>query len=316
MKINFQTIQMRKIFFLLLFTISFVLFIQVNAQCNNELPKRPSVGWGPGGRPATECERLFYRKNYSLILRCFNSMGNYFETNYTNTAMPDSTIGMSDILDANKQYNIALTVQSGTEKNFFQDIKDLNWKYSIKTNYEVYTKAYNELINFFGEKGVDAYYKELLAKVGYDKMGKDSLLCKAAMLQNELANKFSFTTSMQGINIIEDKFENTHASFELLNIKNCAYAIRVIKNKIITDTQDTEQADINNHIDELHVYIGKWKVPKISIGKGFVVQNNFNLSQSKLSVQNLLIVIKCAPELQDEVLKQIDIEQLQRLIQQ
>ena len=119
---------------------------------------------------------------------------------------------------------------------------------------------------------------------------------------------------MQGINVSEDKFEYSHARVELLTIKNGAYAIRVIKNKTITDAGDAEQGNQNNHIDELHIYIGKWKTPQITTGKGFVVQNNFYLSQSKLSVQNILIVIKCTPELQDEVLKQIDIERLQQLI--
>jgi hypothetical protein len=226
-------------------------------------------------------------------------------------------MGMKDFYNPYNQDNIALTIQPGTEKNFFQDIKDLSWGYGIKADNEEYQKAYNELNNFFGSNGQYSaieYDKTLLEKVGFDKMGKDPKICKAQELANALANKFGFIASMKGINVSEDKFEYSHASFELLNIKNCAYAIRVIKNKTITDAGDAEQADMNNHIDELHLYIGKWKAPQINTGKGFIVQNNFNLSQSKLSVQNLLIVIKCTPELQDEVLKQIYLGNLQQLI--
>lgn len=307
---------MKKIAFLIWCFISLVLVLQINAQCSNQLPTKP---WGDN-RPATECELLFYRNNYPIIIKAFNKMEVYFANNYTADILnPNPKMGMEDwdaSTLADKKYIHNFNVGIGSEKNFFQDLQNLNWTYSIKADDDAYSKAYNELANIWGEKGMDAYVRELLAKVGFDNMGKDSLMCKAAMLNNELVNKFIITTNMQGINITEDKFEYTHANFELLNTQNCAYAIRVIKNKVITNAGDAEQADKNNHIDELHLYIGKWKAPQITISKGFVVQNNFNLSQSKLSVQNILVVIKCAPELQDEVLKHIDFEQLNKLILQ
>ena len=309
---------MKKIFPLLLFSITYFSLLKVNAQCSNTLPAKP---WGDD-RPATECELLFYRTNYPLIIKSFQKMETYIANNYIPGGYnPDPNKGMIDF-DANSVVDVKyihnFNVGIGSEKTFFHDLQDLNWSFSKKTDDEAYAKAYNEVNNFFGSNGQYSaieYDKALLEKVGFDKMGKDEKKCKALMLSNELTNKFSFTASMQGINISEDKFENTHASFELLNIKSCAYAIRVIKNKTITDAGDAEQADMNNHIDELHLYIGKWKAPQISKVNGFVVQNNFNLSQPKLSVQNLLIIIKCCPELQEEVLKQIDLNSLQNLIQ-
>jgi hypothetical protein len=297
-------------------TLAFLVLVvsNVNAQCSNQLPPKP---WGDD-RPATECELLFYRSTYPQIINAFKRVENYFSTNYiASNNNPDHLMSMEDLplsQVSNSVYMHNLNVGINSEKKFFQDIQKLNWSYTVKSNDNAYTKAYDELANLFGEKGVDAYYKELLLKVGYDNMGKDPKICRAKELENALDNSFGFIASMKGINVPEDKFANSHASFELLNIKNCAYAIRVIKNKTITDAGDAEQADRNNHIDELHLYIGKWKAPQIIKDKGFTVQNNFNLSQSKLSVQNILIVIKCTPELQEEVMKQIDIVKLSQLI--
>jgi hypothetical protein len=282
------------------------------------LPAKP---WGDD-RPATECELLFYRKNYPIILKSFHKMEIYFANDYMpGVYNPDPNLGMVDfdtsILNDEK-YIHNFNVGIGSEKTFFHDLQNLNWTFSKKEEDEAYSKAFKEVNNFFGDNGQYSameYDKALLEKVGFDRMGKDEKKCKAIELGNELTNRFSFTTTMQSINIVEDKFEYAKASFELLDLKNCAYAIRVIKNKIINDTGDAEQADLNNHIDELHIYIGKWKTPQITNGNGFIVQNNFNLSQSKLSVQNMLIVIKCAPELQNEVLNQIDLNSLQNLIE-
>lgn len=303
---------MKKTLFITWCFISFVSISQLNAQCSNKLPKRPPQGYGDN-RPATECELLFYRKNYPIIIKSFNKMEAYSPGNFN----PQPNMGMEDWDTSSVTNGIYIhnfNVGLGSEKKFFQDFQNLNWTYNIKEDDEEYLKASNELANIWGNNGADSYYKELLEKVGVENMWKDSLVCKSLMLENELENRFSINISMK-INISEDNFEYTHANFDLLSIQNCAYAIRVIKNKVITNTGDTEQADKNNHIDELHLYIGKWKAPQITKGKGFDVQNNFNFSQSKLSFQNVLVVIKCAPELQDEVMKLIDFNSLYNLIQ-
>jgi hypothetical protein len=313
---------MKKTFAFLLFLVPLIPQLHLNAQCSNQLPKRPPQGWGPGGRPATACEMLFYRNTYPQIINAFKKVETYFPTDQPSPYNPDPNLGMKDF-EPNQTDPIFIhnvSVDEGSEKIFFQGmIKNLNWNYSVNHENEAFQKAYYELNNFFGNNGQYSaieYSKALLEKIVFDKMGKDPKICKAKELEHELTNKFSFTASMQGINVSEDKLESSQASFELLNLKNCAYAIRVIKNKTITDAGDAEQSEINNHIDELHLYIGKWKAPQIKRGNGFVVQNDFNLSQSKLSVQNLLIVIKCAPELQEEVLKQINLGLLHNLVLQ
>lgn len=309
---------MQKIFSLLLYSITCFLSLQGYTQCSNTLPSKP---WGDD-RPATECELLFYRKNYPIIIKSFQKMETYFVNDYIpNAYNPDPNMGMVDFDSSvvnDEKYIHNFNVGIGSEKTFFHDLQNLDWTFSKKAEDEAYSKAFNEVNTFFGDNGQYSameYDKVLLAKVGFDKMGKDEKRCKAVMLSNELTNNFSFTASMKGINIIADKFVYPNASFELLNIKNCTYAIRVIKNKIINNTGDAEQADVNNHIDELHLYIGKWKAPQITKGKGFVVQQNFNVVQSKLSIQNILIIIKCAAELQDEVLSKIDLERLKSIIE-
>ena len=88
---------MKKIFPLLLFSITYFSLLKVNAQCSNTLPAKP---WGDD-RPATECELLFYRTNYPLIIKSFQKMETYIANNYIPGGYnPDPNKGMIDF-DAN-----------------------------------------------------------------------------------------------------------------------------------------------------------------------------------------------------------------------
>lgn len=285
------------------------------AQCSNQLPEKKF--WGDD-RPATECEVIFYRATYPKILKAFNGVEAYFASDWeAKYNLPDKANGIKD-LEANQVNNPVyihnVTVAIGSEKKFFGDIQNLSWSYKKKESNEDVINYYNAIKPTLDS--ADETIKTKALKIGFDAVGKEPVVCRAAMLGNAYNSKFNFTLTINGINYIEDKLDDVKAVVELLPLKNTTYAIRIIKDKSISNTQASEEANPNNHLDELHLYIGKWKAPQISKGIGFSIQNNFNLSQSKLSVQNILVVIKCAVALQDEVLQQIDFEKLNLLITQ
>ncbi len=288
---------------LLLYALLFAsICTNVTAQCNNSIPPTPNVGWGPGGRPATECERMFYRKNYPLVLQAFEGLEQHYNTNWGETGKPVAEMGMNDMMDRDNKYNIGFTVQPGSEKKYFHDIQDLTWSFGVTENNSSYQAAWLP-------------YKDFILQQAGNFNGKDTLKCKAAMLANDLTAQFSFSVVFNGINKESDAFNNEHATIETLHIAGAAYALRIIKNKIITDCNGPGEGDPYKHLDELRIYIGNWAAPQITANKGFTVKHKFNTAQPKLSIQNMVITIQCAVTRQDEVLKQIDITQLNNLIQ-
>lgn len=273
------------------------------AQCDSTIPPRPAIGWGPGGRPATGCERLFYRKNYPLILQAFNGLEEYYNSGWAETAKPMADRGMNDMMDRDNKYNIGFTVQPGSEKKFFHDIQDLTWSFGATENNSSFNAAWLP-------------YKDFIFKQAGNLNGKDTLKCKAAMLANEINARFTFTVVFNGINKESDAFNNENVQIEMLQIAGATYALRITKDKTITDCNGPGEGDTNKHLDEVRIYIGKWNAPQITANKGITVKNKFSTAESKLSIQNMLITIQCAVKLQNEVVKQIDVQQLAGLIQQ
>ena len=276
--------------------------INVSAQCNSSIPPRPALGWGPGGRPATECERLFYRKNYPLVLQAFDGLEQHYNTNWAATGKPVAEMGMNDMMDRDNKYNIGFTVQPGSEKQFFRDIQDLTWSFGVTENNSSYNAALLP-------------YKDFILKQAGNFNGKDTLKCKAAMIANDLNAQFNFTVVFNGINKESDAFNDEKVKIEPLQIAGAAYALRLIKNKIITDCNGPGEGDPYKHLDELRIYIGKWAAPQIMANNGFTIKHSFNTAQGKLSIQNMLITIQCSVSRQEEVIKQISIQQLAGLIE-
>ena len=293
---------MRKVAIVKVFALSLYICLYCGtgyAQCDHSLPVRPAIGWGPGGRPPTACELQFYRKYYPMLLGAFAGLENDFSEQWQE-AKPPAEAGMADLMDRDHKYNIAIGVAPGSERSFFINWGEMTWIFKKGGNNTDVAATVARILPFLNEQ----------ARITN---GKDTAKCRAAMMEMEFNFKYSFTATML-VNQTQDVLEDDQARFEDLKIKGCIYALRVQRNKKITDTYGPD-ADPNLHMDELRLYIGKWLKPQINNGKGFKVVNNFNATQPKLSVQNIMILIKCCPALQDEVAALIDIKSLDELIE-
>ena len=269
----------------LFFIITYLLLHNVVfAQCSNAIPKRPAVGWGPMGRPATECESLFFKKCYPVVMGTITKGVAALSDQWGGTG-PDYSTGSE----------IELRVGDGDEKNFTRCLGGYDWSYKS-----------SDMVKAF--ESVQGFMQEQVSKTN----GKDPDRCKAAMMENELNQRYGFVFHFAVINQSEDALEVQNAKIEMVKVPGCSYAIRVTRDKKITDCfAEDERPD--KHYDELHLYIGNWSNPKITT-QGFIVKSNFNKSQSKLSVQNMLIIITCERQLQDEIVNHIDLAKLAELV--
>jgi hypothetical protein len=297
--------------FLFLGFISACIHFAANAQCNNTIypsPKRfgdPKY-WPYSMRPATGCELNFFRTFHPFLISAFRKTEDYYSTNGWNISSPDRSIGEVDQLrqwdDEGLFYNLSLKVFVNSEKNYFKLIEDLGyfeWEFTnprtnLNNNAEIDANSLRmqELMQMPNLKNTDPEY------------------LKVTMQLNDVEAKNKIHISIPNVNITKDSLVEKKAKIELMQISGVAYVVKIIRDKkVLFAFNDGTNVDNDDHLDELHIYIGKWKKPQITNEQTIqklVVQNSFDFSQPKLSLQNFMIVVKCDASLFDDFLNSVN----------
>ena len=307
--------------FLFLGFISVCMHFNANAQCNDTIypsPKRfhnPKY-WPYNMRPATGCELDFFRKFHPYLISAFSKTEDYYSTNGWNISSPDKSKGEVDDLkqwdDEGLFYNLNLKVMVNSEKNYFKLIEDLGyfeWEFTnpamdVNTNPEI--------------KAIGMRMQELMQTPNIKNTDPEYL--KVTMQLNDVEARSKIHISIPNVNTIKDSLVEKKAKIELMQIKGAAYVVKIVRDKkVLYAFNDGTNVDNDNHLDELHIYIGKWKTPKISntisLQKLFV-ENDLNPSQPKLSLQNFMIVVKCDASLFGSFLENVNFEKLNKQIMQ
>ena len=282
-------------------------------QCNDTIypsPKRfknPNY-WPYSMRPATACELNFYRKFHAPLFSAFNRIIEYYKAQRWETTSPDLLMGEKDQMqqwdDEGRYYNTGLKVMQKSEKTFFSLIDGLGYFDWAFDNSTVISAEYGTL---------NDAYTNLITK---DTKGSDSELISVTMKMEALTAKSNIKIAIPNINCQKDELKETNAKIESVNIKGAAYAVKINRSKIVKDISLNTNV---NDLDELHLYIGKWKAPQIlntATAQTLLVQNNFNVSQPKLSIQNFMVVIKTDAANFDEIIATINFAKLNQQILQ
>lgn len=296
--------------------------IHVAAQCNNTIyptghdkAGRPTYYWPYNMRPATECELEFFRKFHPYLISALLKTEDYYSNNNWTIQSPDKTLGEIDEMfhlnTDDRIFNKSLDVYQGSEKTFFTLIElgyfDWNFKNPAldeNTNPEVRSLA-TSMINLLSD--------------GVTK-NTDPQLLKLQMQLNDIDSKRNISISIPNVNLAKDSLQEEKSKIELIQVNGAAFAVKIIRDKkLLYGFNDGENVDNDNHLDELHIYIGKWKTPQIlntDNSQTLLVKNNFNVSQPKLSLQNFMIVIKTDASNFEEIIANMNFEKLNKLIMQ
>jgi hypothetical protein len=265
-------------------------------------------------RPTTDCELDFFRKFHPYLISAFSKTEDYYSTNGWNISSPDKSKGEVDDLkqwdDEGLFYNLSLDVMVNSEKNYFKLIEDsgyFEWEF---TNPSMDVNTTPEI------KVIGTRMQELMQTPNIKNTDPEYL--KVIMQLNDVEARSKIHISIPNVNSIKDSLVEKKAKIELMQIKGAAYVVKIVRDKNVGYAfNDGTNVDNDNHLDELRIYIGKWKIPQIKNTPNkqkLVVENSFNLSQPKLSLQNFMIVVKCDASLFDSFLENVSFEKLNNQI--
>ena len=303
---------------LIIFYFSACLLSNANAQCLGNIapvPRAFGKHWPYHFRPATECELNFFRKFHPYLTSAFNKTEDFYKAQGWNVQGCDLTMGEEDLMQQvegeKNPFNISLKLMEGSEKSYFSllDLGYFEWEFSnpsmgVNINPEIQAigMRMQELMQTPNIKNTDPEY------------------LKITMQLSEIEAKSKIHISIPNVNTIKDSLVEKKAKIELIPINGATYVVKINRDKkVLYAFNDGTNVDNANHLDELHIYIGKWQKPQITNGQAMqklVVQNSFNPTQSKLSLQNFMIIVKCDASLFDNFLENVNFEKLNKQIMQ
>ena len=247
------------------------------------------------------------------MISAFNKTEDFYKEQGWNVQGCDLTMGENDLMQqvdgVKDAFNTSLKLMEGSERNYFTllDLGYFEWEFTnptmdVNTNTEI--------------KAIGMRMQELMQTPNIKNTDPEYL--KLTMQLNDVEARSRIHISIPNVNTIKDSLIEKKAKIELMQLKDAAYVVKIVRDKkVLYAFNDGTNVDNDNHLDELHIYVGKWQTPQItntaSLQK-LVVENNFNLSQPKLSLQNFMIVVKCDASLFDDFLANINFDKLNKQI--